>query len=479
MKRKKQTTNRKYLKHGTYSLGAVAVFVGIILVLNLLMQELPSKYREIDLSSEKLYSIGEESKKLLKDLDEDVTLYLIAQNGTESSDLTKLLEKYEEGSKHVKVEQVDPALNPKFTSQYTTDLVNNNSILVVSEDKNKLVDYQDLYETSVNYQTYTTDVTGFDGEARLTGAIHYVTSDNMPIMYALEGHGEQTMPGSVKDMIQKANIQIEPLNLLTTGAVPEDADCLFILSPQKDFTEEEAAQILAYLENGGKAMIISDYTGTEMTNFKKILTNYGVEPVEGLILEGSADHYVFQNPSTLLPVINSNEITSDLLDQNLNVLMPMTQGIGRTEEKRDSLGIESLLSTTDHAYSKVNVENMKTMEKESGDIDGPFDLGVSITETIDEKRETQIVYFASSGIFDDNMNALTAGANFNLITSSINWMCENEEGNTLVIPAKSLDVTPLMIPAADVGFWSIFVTVFLPGALLILGTCIWLKRRKK
>ncbi len=277
--------NKKNLRHGTYSMGVVAVFVAILVVVNLLIQELPSKFREIDLSTQKMYSIGDQTKKLLKNLDKDVTLYYIAQSGSESSDIEKLLERYEESSDHVKVEKKDPAVNPKFTSQYTTEGVNNNSVIVVSGDKNKVVDYNSMYETSVNYQTYSSEVTGFDGEGQLTSAINYVTSDNMPVMYTLEGHDESTMSESLKDMIQKANIDIQSLNLLTMDTVPEDADCLFIFAPAKDISEDEAQKIISYLENGGKALIVSNYTGDEMPNFASVLENYGVKTVDGIILE--------------------------------------------------------------------------------------------------------------------------------------------------------------------------------------------------
>ena len=48
---------------------------------------------------------------------------------------------------------------------------------------------------------------------------------------------------------------------------------------------------------------------------------------------------------------------------------------------------------------------MQTMEKESSDIDGPFDLGVPITEDVGDDAQTQIVYFASSSIFDDTIDS--------------------------------------------------------------------------
>lgn len=471
--------NKKNLKHGTYSLGVVAVFIAILVVVNLLIQELPSKFREIDLSTQKMYTIGDQTKKLLKNLDKDVTLYYIAQNGSESSDIEKLLERYEENSKHLKVEKKDPAVNPKFTSQYTTEGVNNNSIIVVCGDKSKVVDYNSMYETSVNYQTYTSEVTGFDGEGQLTSAINYVTSDNMPVMYTLEGHDESTMSDSLKDMIQKANIDIQSLNLLTMDAVPEDADCLFIFAPSKDISEDEANKIISYLENGGKALIVSNYTGEDMPNFASVLENYGVKTVDGIILEADSNHYISQNPSYLLPNIESNDITSNLSSGSRYILMPLAQGIKTVDNYRDTLKIQNILTTSDSSYSKVNVENMQTMEKESGDIDGPFNVGVAISEDLDNDKQTQIVYYSSETLFNDNMNTMVSGANFELISASVNWMCSNEDGSTISIPSKSMDTTTLTIPAADASFWSIFVMAVVPAFLIILGGGIWMKRRKQ
>ena len=71
--------------------------------------------------------------------------------------------------------------------------------------------------------------------------------------------------------------------------------------------------------------------------------------------------------------------------------MPYAQGIKKTDDVRDTVTINSLLTTSDSAYSKVDV-NSGAIEKTDDDIDGPFDLGVSITETLDNDKETQIVY---------------------------------------------------------------------------------------
>ena len=477
--REKRRKNKKVLRHGSYSMAVTGIVIASVIVLNLVVQELPSKFREIDLSSQKLYTIGEQTGKILKKLDKEVQMYWVAQDGTESSDIEKLLERYEEGSKHIQIEKKDPAVNPAFVSQYTSDNISNNSVIVVCGDKSKVVDYSDMYETTIDYNTYSQQVTGFDGEGQLTSAINYVISENMPVLYTLEGHDEAAMSETMKETIQKANIDIQSLNLLTEESVPEDTECLFIFAPAKDLNKEEADKVISYLENGGKAFIVSNYTNEDMSNFNRIVENYGVQPEDGIVFEGDSNHFVSQNPYYLLPNIENNAITAELSAQSRYVLVAMAQGIRQLENVRDTLQISSILRTSDSAYSKTDLENMESVEQEEGDIQGPFDLGVMITEEVGEDKETQIVYFAAQSIFDDSANAMVSGTNYELLAASLGWMCNTDEINTVSIASKSYDTTSLVIPASDANFWSIFVTAILPLSVLALGFGIWMKRRKQ
>lgn len=477
--KERRKRNKKVLRHGSYSMVLTGIVIACVLVLNLAVQELPSKYREIDLSSQKLYTIGEQTEKILKKLDKEVQMYFVVQDRTESSDIEKLLEKYQEGSKYIQMEKKDPAVNPTFVSQYTSDNISNNSVIVVCGNKSKVVDYRDMYETTIDYNTYSQQVTGFDGEGQLTSALNYVISDDMPVLYTLEGHEEASMSETMKETIQKANIDIQSLNLLTEESVPKDAECLFIFAPAKDMTEGEADKIISYLENGGKALIVSNYTEEEMSNFNRVLENYGVQPINGVVFEGDSNHFVSQNPYYLLPDIESNAITSGLSSESRYVLLAMSQGIRQLEEVRDSLEISSILTTSDQAYVKTDLANMETMEKEEGDETGTFDLGVMITEEIEEGKETQIVYYAAQSIFDDTANAMVSGTNYELLGASLGWMFSTEDTNTISIPSKGYDTSSLMIPAADVNFWSILVIIVIPLSFLACGFGIWMKRRKQ
>ena len=471
------TISKKHIKNGSYTMVMSVIFIAVVIVINMIVSTIPSKYSEIDISSQKLYSIGDETKKMLKDLEKDVTIYQIAQSGSEDENIANLLKKYEDESKHIKVEQKDPVVNPKFVSQYTSDDLSANSLIVVCGDRNKVIDYNNIYETSIDYQTYSSQTTGFDGEGQITSAIGYVTSENLPVLYTVEGHGEKDMDSSIKEDIEKANMDIKSLNLLTEGSVPDDADCLFIDSPSTDFSSDEKDAIIEYLENGGKAMIFSDYTTEDMPNFDAILENYGVQRTEGVVFEGDKQHYAMQMPYYLVPTINSTDASSETASAGYYVLAPYAQGIKQLDDVRDTVKIESILTTSDQAYSKTDL-NSNTIEKEDGDVEGPFDLGVSITESLDDDKETQIVYYSTSNLMDSQTNQMVSGGNEKLIMESLKWMTDTEESASVSIPSKSLEVSYLTITDYDAAFWKICTIALIPGLFLVIGFVVWIKRRK-
>lgn len=471
------TFSKKHIKNGTYSIAISAVFVAVVIVINLIVGEIPSKYSEIDVSDQKLYSIGEQTEEMLGELEKDVTIYQIAANGSEDENITNLLKKYEDGSKHVKVIQKDPVVNPKFVSEYTSDNLSSNSLIVVCGDRSKVVDYNNMYESSINYNTYSYETTGFDGEGQITSAIAYVVSEDLPVLYTLEGHGEAELNSSVKEDIEKANMEIKSLNLIAQGEVPEDADCLMIVSPSRDISSDEKEALINYLENGGKAMIFSDYTEENMENFDAVLANYGLNRVEGLVMEGDMQHYAMQMPYYLLPDINSTDASSDAASAGCYVLAPYAQGIQKDADVRDTVTINSLLTTSDSAYSKTNISS-ETLEKDSTDVDGPFDLGVSVTESVGDDKETKIVYYSTANLLEPQVNQMVSGGNEQLVMESLNWMTETEGNTSVSIPSKSLEVSYLTLTDYDASFWKICTIVLIPGLFIIAGFVVWFKRRK-
>ena len=475
--KEKMPLNKKYLRNGSYSTLLIVIFVAIVVVINMIVGKLPSKYTQIDISDQQLYSIGDETKKVLNNLDKDVTIYQIAQSGSEDETISNLLQKYADESKHVKVELKDPVVSPKFVSEYTSDQVSSNSLIVVCGDRNKVVNYNDMYESTMDYNTYSYQTTGFDGEGQITSAIAYVTTENLPVLYTLEGHGEKELDSTIKEDIEKANMEVKTLNLISEGSAPDDAACLLIDSPSSDISDDEKTALLDYLENGGKAMVFSDYTESTLSNFAAVLENYGVKAADGIVFEGDNQHYGMQMPYYLLPTVNSTDASSETASSGYYIIMPYAQGIQKLDDVRDTVTVEDILTTSDSAYSKTNLQS-ETLEKEDGDVEGPFALGVSIKEDVGDGKKTQIIYYSSSYIMDSQMNQLVSGGNEKLVTESLNSMVSTEETTTVSIPSKSLEVSYLTISDYDASFWKICTIGLIPGIFLVAGFVIWFKRRK-
>ena len=116
-----------------------------------------------------------------------------------------------------------------------------------------MVDYSSYYSTGTTEEN-------FDGEGQLTSAIAYVTSETLPVVYSITGHGESSLGTVASDVALKQNVEVKDLNLLSEGAVPEDADAVLIYAPTSDYSSDEADMLISYLEAGGAAFIMTNYT---------------------------------------------------------------------------------------------------------------------------------------------------------------------------------------------------------------------------
>lgn len=209
----KESFQTRKFKSGTYSVGIVSIAVVIVVVINLLVNALPANITKHDLSYNQLYSLSSVTEEFVKGLNEDVTIYVMAQIGTEDETVMEMLDNYKALSSHIKVETVDPVLHPSFITQYTSENVTNGSLVVVSAKRNTIIPVSELYETTINYQTYQSQTTGFDGEGQITSAINYVTTEDIPIAYTLEGHNEIAISDTLAELLRKNSFSLQNLSL--------------------------------------------------------------------------------------------------------------------------------------------------------------------------------------------------------------------------------------------------------------------------
>lgn len=474
IQKRRWSVSVKKIGLGIFNAGFSAAAVAAVVILNLVADTLPDTVTNFDLTNEKLYSVTDETKNILSALDKEVDLYVLANESSQDEQFASTLKMYGELSDKIQLTYVDPAVSPNFYQKYTQDQIQANSVIAVCGERSKVVNYSDVYETQIDYQTYSSQTTGYDGEGQLTSAIQYVTNDEMKTVYEITGHGESPVSGSFKEAIEKMNLTLTSVNLLELEALPKDCEAVIIQGPESDFSKDDAKKITDYLAGGGKALISAQYTAKSMDNFKSILEAYGLELEEGMIAETNQGNFL-QNPFYLLPDISYDVITADVSDEY--VFLPYAQGIAYPQEAQDdTVTYTPLLTTSDEAVLKKDVQNMMSYEKEDGDLEGPFTVGISVTDT---KSQAQLIVYTAPEMFTDSADQYVPGNNAALFAASIRSLAGEEKASSLiVIPVKQYELQRLTIAQGTVLSVGFLTTVAAPLLLAVLGIIIWLKRRK-
>lgn len=94
----------------------------------------------------------------------------------------------------VKSENIDMIANPASVARFRSEHIQltANSITVTNEDESRfrIITQSQLYDYEFDNQLQRYTKYDFIGEQASTSAILYVTSENTPIVYFLQGHNE-------------------------------------------------------------------------------------------------------------------------------------------------------------------------------------------------------------------------------------------------------------------------------------------------
>lgn len=461
--------NKNALRGGMYSLAATAIVLAILVVLNIFVSVLPDNLTKLDISSQKLYSVTSNTKAVVNALDKDVDIYWIVQDGKEDAVLENLLNKYDAMSDHIHLTKKNPDVFPTFASQYTDDTVANNSLVVECGDRSRYIGFDSIYLSDIDSSYYTQSYS-FDGEGQITSAINYVVSDDSSHVYTLTGHGEAELTDNLKNEIKKDNADIESISLLNEDNIPDDADCIIINAPASDISETERDMLKSYADKGGKLFVFAGPTqsGT-LSNLYSLMADYGVEPVDGVVVEGDREHYALQAPYVLLPDIESSDITDPIVNDNYKVVVAIAQGM----KVSDTSHAKELLVTSDDSFCKAEGLNIKSYEKEAGDASGPFALAVSVSTENDGK----IIWVSSSAFTDELYNAYSSGANLNFCMNALSSLIGDDEH--IAIRTKSLGYNYLTINASDAALLKAIMIGIIPAFFVAAGIAVVLVRRRK
>ena len=311
-------------------------------------------------------------------------------------------------------------------------------------------------------------------ETRLTNAIAKIKRDRPINIYLLQGHGEASLDlvegglaQSIQNLEDKGN-NVQPLNLASSGKVPDDANLIMIAGATRKLLAAEVSSIQQYLKTGGNLMLL--LSPNVDIGITPILQNWGIELDERLIVDGSgAGNVMGFGPA--VAIVNSygeHPITTNF--RNGISLFPEARPIKVLEKA----GIVStpLAITSEQTWAESDLKSEQINFDREKDLSGPLYIAIA-AEREQPKPSGLVVYgsstFATNGWFEQQLNG-------DLFLTSISWLV-GEDRDTLDLRPKEAANRRLNLSPLQTIIISWLALRIMPFMALVTGVYLWWKRR--
>ena len=488
MRRFIEIIKKKWIKDTFFTTILILILLAIFIIVNIVFSNLD--ITPIDFTKEQIYSLSDESKEQIKNVEQNVTMYFFGYEDTETAVI--LAKQYKDINDKITIQLIDTSERPDLASEYgvTTDA---KLVAVQSSQRYKIIDANDMYTyDSTTYQTI--DIT----EQKLTNAILDVTIAKKPQIYFLTGHGEYGIDDSgaaymLKTYIENDVNDVNTLDLLSVD-MPETCDILIIANPTSDFTDLETEKIQNYINGGGKIIWLQDPYVTvqttqnevSMPNINKILSQFGISFSNGIVCEQSTNNMVAGAPDLIIPQMTYNSIVKDLYTDGSVILMDAGRINNVSDEEMEKLNVTAspFLKSTEESYYRENV-NSDISQKLDTDETGPFILAETLTKQIDDDTQATLVAY-SNALFASNYIIQLSGSigtpislreNKDIILNTVAYLSDREDAirirkDTGIVTFDSYTEQQNRIVLAII--FGIPVLIIIAGIIIVI-----IRRRKK
>lgn len=465
---------------------AILVGLGILGLVNWLGAR---HYQRFDWTSAGLYTLSGKSTEVLRNLEQPVTVTVFLTEGSPLyAETQELLKRYQAASPLVSVETLNPERNPARAQAFLSEMGDIRlSVVFRSGEKKKVVPVDALAELDFARARMGGEpvLKAFKGEQEFTAAILTVTQERSPKVVFTKGHGERPVAGRVRDglerlvdLLKQDNCTVEEWDSLEDQKVPDGTDLVVVAGPRTGFTFPETDALLAYLAEGGRALLLLDPEfapgpGNRMTELGlgPVLEAWGVKLGDDIVVDpGNA--LPLMGPETVVARSFRSHPVTKLLE-GLPVVFPVVRSVVPADPLPEGVKAEVLVETSPDGWGETNLAALETrVERDDRDVAGPVSLALAVEAS--DGRKTRVVVvgdadFVSSG-------GIANAANLYLATSAVNWLLERE--SLISIPPKSTDQVAVTLSRTDIGRLSAFVLLVLPLTAIGLGIAVWLRRRR-
>jgi ABC-type uncharacterized transport system involved in gliding motility auxiliary subunit len=451
----KAFSTRRSTRLGANSLLMVALFAGILVIVNFLAARHAKQW---DFSETQHFTLSPQTHRVLRGLAREVKVTVFSQERSPSFNTYRdLLTSYRSQSDRLRVEFVDPERRPALARQHgvtRTDTA--------------------VFESGAQTSRVTTA-----SEAELTGALIRVSKDARKRIVFLEGHGERSLADQdkggfslVKAALEKQGYDVGTLSLLQERAVPENVSVLVLAGPRRPVTKEERERIGAHVDGGGRLLIMLDPQAE--AGLEPLLAQWGVEAGRGVLID--VKDRLAQGDLTALMVrtFTEHEITHDF---TFAVLFPYSRHLSFQENSGKGWEIVPLARTSANSWAETDPNGRVYSFNEGRDIRGPLPLAAALTpqKAPPEGRQKAAVVVVGNSAFASNAYINFPG-NTDFLLHALGWLAE--ERDLISITPKEPALRPFIPSPAQERTLLYVQVLLLPAVTVFWGLATWRRRKR-
>ncbi len=456
-------------------------------------------YSRFDVTKSGYYRLSEKTRQVLANLKEPVQaiVYLPPRASSDSGekileDIRHQLQEFEYIAKgKLRVEYVDPDRDRKraedLAEKYKFD--EPNVVIFVCGARHKFVTIRDVVDFDIDRTGMEAPhVKAFKGEGVFLSALQTVTEEQPPTIYFLAGHGERDPESfeprdgyaTLATYIKRDNISVQKWNLQEQQAMPTNAAAIVIAGPRKRLGEVELNALDSYLKNRGRLLVLLD--AHTQTGLETVLKRWGVQVDDDLVMRraGALLGTELLDVNAVAIDYSPHPVTAKLKDTNTE--FPYARSIRHAPQTESATAdlprVTELLKTASTYWGETDPGSERSEFDADKDLPGPLPLAVAVEtgqpRDVDmDLGVTRMIVAGSSGFAD---NSSLTGGNLDFFMSALNWLLKRDQ--MLAVGPKTPQEFRLDMTLQQLRAVYALVIVGLPLAVGVIGTVVWLRRRK-
>lgn len=454
----------KFFSRRSSQLGTntIILSLAVLIILGLLNFVSNRHHKRFDLTSEKLYTLSDQTRKVVGALSQDIAIVRFAR--APDGQLNDLMTEYKNLSSHIKFENVDPTEKPEVAKEYGATRMGD--VIVAAGARHQPIEPSSFGGNPEAGPAYS--------EQDITTAIMKVTRNSVKMVCFVKGHGEKSLSdsdaqgyGFVDQGLKKEGYNTNFINLVTENGVPTSCDILVVAGPTQAYFPQEEAFIGKYLDAGGKVLIEIDPETDPKLN--DIFQEWNINVGSNVVVDASGVGRLFgTGPGTPLVVdYGDSPITKTLQGGMTFFELARTVSIA-DKAKSDPQAVELLKTSERSFWIPKLVREVQFNPKTAG----PLSLGVAASRQAGDKS-ARLVVIGNSSFAEDQW--LGMQHNGDLFYNTIDWLAQDE--NLISIRPKPPTARRITLTASQMAGLQWFELLLLPGIVILVGVSVWWKRR--